>query len=310
MERIERPKFQSPEFRQVTERTYEQYLEYFALPEELLKGKRIIDIGSGFSNFVEIVNKRFGRSGTRAIGVDPVYAFFKDDFEKFKKSLEGTKLFLDFVYGARPGRWAESQEEWQQARKKFYTDFLQEIKSSEAHIAGRHQELSFKDESVDLIMANNSLTLFKDREIIRQSLAELLRVLKNDGEIRLHPLNLRWRDREKSVCLSGYGEMTDEEIAEAEKTGKYPDKKFFNILKELEESGIKLYSFSVKLPVADLEGKTEIEFGNIILRKDDKIPEVDEKIENFHELRKLNFAKSSDDFYIPSKIIRQKSKVG
>jgi hypothetical protein len=153
-------------------------------------------------------------------------------------------------------------------------------------------------------LGNNSIICLKDKESVKRALDECLRVLRENGEIRLQPAGVKFKDREELHL--GKMEFTNQEDAdELMTTGKLTDKELFKILKDLEAQGVKFYSFGTK----NLEDKTgtgtafRYNFGNIILRKDDKAPQVNREAEDFQELRSLSFLKSEDDYYIPSEVV-------
>jgi len=298
MEQFKEPKFRSPEVKQVTERTYEQYIGKLHIPEEYLKNRGVIvDIGAGFANFAQKVNERFGETGTKAYAIDPVYTFFNGDFEEFEKSLDGSGLFLDFGYG-RTSQEGKGLEEVKQEMKRLYDEFYREATQSGCYIAGSHQNLPFKNESVDLIVGNNSILRFNNREIVIRALNEIVRILKQSGEARIGPTYFDWDKERNELALVKYGTMTKQDIEDQERTGKLIDRVMFFVFKNLQAQGIKTY---VGIDRNKETGQTVVQ--NFILRKDEKIPEMNTDDPFFHELRRINFAESDDQFFIPSEVI-------
>jgi len=296
-------KFRALEVKQVSERTYEQYIGKLHIPEEYLKNRGIVlDIGAGFANFAQKANERFGKTGTKAYAIDPVYTFFDGDFEKFEASLEGSGLFLEFGYG-RTSQEGKGLEEIKQEMKRLYDEFYREATQSGSYIAGSHQDLPFKNESADLIVGNNSVLRFNNREIVIRALNEIIRVLKTDGEARIGPTYFDWDKERNELTLVKYGTMTKQDIEDQERTGKLIDAAMFQAFKDMEWfEGIKFY---VGIDRDNETGQTVVQ--NLILRKDEKIPEMNIDDPLFHELRKINFADSEDQFFIPSEVINLKS---
>lgn len=295
----ERQRFRSLEVKQVSERTYEQYVGKLHIPEAYFKNRGVVmDIGAGFANFAQKVNERFGETGTKAYAIDPVYTFFDGDFEKFEKSLAGSGLFLEFGYG-RTSEEGKGLEEIEKEMKRLYDEFYREATQSGSYIAGSHQDLPFKDESADLIVGNNSILRFDNREIVIRALHEIIRVLKQDGEARIGPTYFDWDKEHNELTLVKYGAMTKQDIEEQERTGKLIDRTMFQAFKDIEWfEGIKFY---VGIDRNAETGQTVVQ--NLILRKDERIPAMNVDDPFFHELRRVNFADSEDQFFIPSEVI-------
>lgn len=279
------PVFKSPEERKVTDRTFEQYLKHFCLPETELAGKKVLDIGSGLSDFSSKANEKFKESGTMVVALDPVYQLLGKDFREFKKNIK--KANMDWI------SVAGGVSDPERAYKK--------IKNAPNKIAASHQEIPLEDGSIDLILASNSLTQYKNREITKKALKEAGRVIKEDGEIRIQPADLRWDWQAEALYVSTFEAPTEETRKEAKELGLTiaPDKEIFSILKEMEEAGFTLYA-TVKPPERRKPGRLGILQGpayTLIFRKDDRIPAVEGK--GAH-LIKLSFRDSPDGYHVSS----------
>jgi len=291
-----------PETVPVTERTYEQYIDKLHIPEEYLKNRGVvIDIGAGFSNFSQKVNESFSETGTKAYAIDPVYTFFEGDFNKFEKSLEGSGLSLEFIYG-RNFQEEPDIEKYSQGSEKLYYEFYKEAIKDGSYIAGSHQKLPFNNESVDLVVGNNSIFRFNNREITTNALKEIIRALKKDGEARIGPTYFDFDKEHREVSLVKYGDQTKQDIEEQVRTGKSIDRVMFKAFKDMElTQGIKFY---VGIDQDIETGQTLVQ--DIIFRKDEKVPEINTNDPFFYELRKISFADSEDQFFIPSEVINIK----
>lgn len=305
MKEKEKPKkFKAQESRQVTERTYEQYLANFSLPEEYLENRGIIlDVGAGFASFAQRVNEKFGKKGTKAFALDPVYTFFEGDYEKFEAAALEAGLYPEFMYG-RVETEGKSFEDIRQETRKLYDDFHKEATLSGYYIAGSHQELPFRTESVDLVVGNNSILQFNNREIMAKALDELVRVLKKEGEIRLAPTYFKWNEDQQQIALVKYGRMTLEEQREFyQGSGKLIDKIIFGKIRNLEADGVRFYLVLDRVLDSD-SGKEKVLVLNLIIRKDESVPRVDIDDPDFYELRKLDFSRSTDKYFISSVVVR------
>jgi ubiquinone/menaquinone biosynthesis C-methylase UbiE len=291
-EEIQRERaFNSPEEREVTDRTYEQYINGFCLPEQELESKIILDIGSGLSDFPTKANKKFKESGTAVVALDPMYESLGKNFEEFKENAKKANMAW-----ASKAVSLNSTETYEKAYKM--------VKEDEHKVAGSHQELPFGDENFDLVLANNSITQYKDREITKTALEEALRVVKGSGEVRILPADLRWDWRKKSLYVHTFEAPTSETKEEAKKLELEigPDREMFEILREIEGGGVNFYA-AVKprrrRPVLGRPSRLTGALGpnySLILRKDSQLPNVMEE----DILEKLSFKDSPDGFHVPS----------
>lgn len=278
-------KFASPEERKVTERTYEDYLRYFALPENGLKGKQVLDVGSGLSTFAEVANTRLGKTGTNVVALDPIYALMGKGYKTFEKNVEKAGMNFRSVSG-------EAVDP-----KELY----KRIKGFPNKVAGSHQQLPFRRESLDLVLASNSITQYHDREITRTALGEIAETLKQDGELRIQPADLRWDNNTQSLYVHTFEKPTPETLKEAKDLGLQigPDRDVFAIFKELEEQG---FTFYATLRVSRAGGMRrrgmQVNY-SLILRRDGQIPNV----EGLYQLHKLSFKESQDGYHVPSEEI-------
>ena len=272
--------FISPEKRKVTPRSYETYLKQFDLSEDALEGKHILDIGAGLSDFSSKANEKFKESGTMAVPLDPVYAFFGGDFQEFKDALGSANL---------ESGWTE--RELFELEQRYH-----DLKSQPNKIAGSHQQLPFKEKSMDLVLAHNSITQYKDREITRHALDEMLRSLKEHGEIRIVPVDMLWDQQATSWYLHTFEPATPEGLEEMRKTGMIQgDPDMFSIFRALEEHGVNFY-LAVRFSRV---GRKMQQHTALVIRTDQTIPHV----EGAGRLEKLSFGQSHDQHHVPSERI-------
>ena len=272
----------------VTNRAYDQYLSHFSLPEKELEGRKVLDIGAGASTFISEVNERFGALGTVAVAMDPMYASLGNSFEEFTHNIGEEKM----NWKTMKGNTANEEQSYQQ------------IKATQNKVSGSHQELPFADNSFDLVLANNSISQYKDRGITKKALQEALRVANEHGEVRMNYIDLRHDKKTKELYLETFEDQTKQMQKEAYelKLAAAPDRELFEILKELEDAGLSIYAVqkwprqgSGRMARLMNRGPTYA----LIIRKDKEIPEID-KTKSSASLKKLFFKASPDGFHVPS----------
>lgn len=289
--------FVSPEFMQVTDRSYGQYLEMLSLPETELSGKLVLDLGSGFADFVRAANEKLGKTGTKVLGLDPVYSFLKNNYEEFSQRTERARLPANFQY--RPDvSDINSLDELDVKNAPYYENFVREAKNSGNYIAGSHQSLPLRDGCVDLIVSNNGITQSQmPREKVRHGIDECLRIIKEHGEIRLRPVPLHWDKEKKSFCVAMFGTMRPQDIEALTQTGKVPEEEMVGFFTEAEITGILTYC------VVEKDEDNQRHTIALIIRKDNVTPTIEISKDGMTELRLMSFSESKDNFYIPSDVV-------
>lgn len=285
------PAFNSPEERKITDRTYGQYIDGLCLPEQELESKTVLDIGSGLSDFPTRANKKFKESGTVVVALDSMYESLGKNFEEFKENAK--KANMDWVSKAVSSNLTEACE-------KAY----KMVKEDAHKMAGSHQELPFGDENFDLVLANNSITQYKDREITKTALKEALRVVKESGEVRILPADLRWDRMKESLYVHTFEAPNPETKEEAKKLELDigPDREIFEILREIEGGGVNFYAAVKPRKRRPMLGRLSRLAGDLgptyslILRKDGQLPNIIKE----GILKKLSFKDSPDGFHVPS----------
>lgn len=150
---------------------------------ENLAAIRILDIGSGESNYVSWLNAH----GASAYGIDARYGDRSRLEKDFAQGLEYAprKSLAVSSYGTQA--WEEFVARTEGTRKKFLSHFDANRRNYIASLAGY---LPFADGSFDFVLSINCITNGLDKadyEIFQHVVFEALRVLKNDGELQLYP---------------------------------------------------------------------------------------------------------------------------
>lgn len=128
------------------------------------KGKKILDIGSGMSDFGDKANKLYGQTGTRVVELDPIYS------RKNKKGeILAVKEGIPVVV----------------ARDKYQPYYKNRVRGENVEsIAGVGQKLPFRDKSFDEVISNFGISVMPPLEI-PQAIAEAMRVAKERVAIRM-----------------------------------------------------------------------------------------------------------------------------
>lgn len=168
-------------------RSFDEYAAMFALDEGDL-AKRILGCGDGPASF----NAGLTARGGRAVSVDPIYRFSREDLAArieatYPVVLEQTRRnAAEFVWSGIP-----SVEELGRVRRAAMEAFLADYPAgSEAgrYVVGALPGLPFTDRSFDLALCSHFLFLYSahfDEDFHVRALLELLRVAQ---EVRVFPL--------------------------------------------------------------------------------------------------------------------------
>lgn len=166
-------------------RTFEEYLRFFALNLEELRGKAILDVAGGVSSFTA----EAGASGLNATAFDRIYSMNADeiqrrcehDLEEVTESIGKTKAYCWDFYGSPQGMRV--------FRDRAYKTFLKDFRSRPDHYAtGDLPKTPFADKQFDLTLVSYLLFVYEEQfsyEFHRDSIRELMRI--TSGEIRIYP---------------------------------------------------------------------------------------------------------------------------
>lgn len=180
----------------VTCRGYDEYVKMFDLDEETLRRGSVLDVSAGASSFAAEARKR----AIRVVCADPRYVLIheqlgEESFAEIETSTEKlTRLAHRFDWS-----YYGDIERHKAGRMQSLSLFLQdyaEPSGRERYKADRLPELSFPDDTFSLVLCSHFLFLYQeqfDDAFHRAALAELLRVCRPEGEVRVYPLlSLRW----------------------------------------------------------------------------------------------------------------------
>lgn len=274
-----------------TNRPYEMYLSFLHLPEEFLSGKKILDVGSGLSDFSDITNKKFKDTGTFAVASDLNYSILgKGDFEN--------ALFENRGYFEDHSGEDITIDEKIELRKKRKAAVLEQAKQQRSVVAADRDRLPFSDDSFDLIIYNNSLypSLGRKRynNLLQSAIREAGRVIKDSGQIRIIP-TMFFHDSNGEILLYNAGPImqpSDESNSD-----------MIVFFSSLQRDGYNFY-------VIDVQSKEDPEkrwvSRNFVITKTPHVfssKDIDSEDDERVQIRNLDFLSSKDGFMIPSEVV-------
>ena len=193
----------------VTSRAYEEYVAFFALDVEALRGRRVLDCCAGASSFVA----RARRDGIDAIAADPAYASSGDELaEVGRRSLRDGNAIADSFPGRFTWEWYGSVEQREQMRARALAEFLLDrTEHPDRYVTASLPTLPFDDAAFDLALCSHLLFTWADqlgRDWHLAALAELCRVAT---EVRVFPTVVQgagepvpfWDELIDDLCHSG-----------------------------------------------------------------------------------------------------------
>jgi len=178
-----------------TSRNLAEYRAMFGISDaEFLRGP-VLDCPGGASSF----NVEMRKIGGRVVSVDPIYGNFSPS-EFMKLLAQQRKAHLNRSYdhpGLYDHSWAGSvgrrAEMWSAAAEEFLADYAKYTSDSPdgPYIAGSLPKLPFPDRSFALVLSGHLLFSYPEHFSFDDHfnfITELVRVVRDDGEVRIHPL--------------------------------------------------------------------------------------------------------------------------
>ena len=169
-------------------RSLSDYIAMFMLKPDELKGKKIIDFGSGVCSFVKEANDL----GINVIGIDPIYSQnsatiserSENDIYNIGKQIEFQKdrfEWSDVTYTGMPQYYSKRLSNL----KMFLADFK---KNKEHYLNQSLPKLDFNDKEFELGLVSHLLFLYDnicDYRFHIASIREMMRICK---EVQIHPI--------------------------------------------------------------------------------------------------------------------------
>jgi hypothetical protein len=166
-------------------RTFEEYLRFFGLGVEELRGKTILDVAAGVSSFTAEA-RATGQNSTAfdriySLGADEIQARCEHDLEEITDSIGKTKVYRWDFYGSPQGMRA--------FRERAYKAFLKDFRAHpQNYVTGELPKTQFRNGEFDLTLVSYLLFVYEDQlsyDFHKDSIRELMRITR--GEIRIYP---------------------------------------------------------------------------------------------------------------------------
>lgn len=207
-------------------------LENTGLVSTRLGGKRVLDLASGLSDFVQHVNEQ----GGAAVGVDICYAniastvskgleFMAEELPRaYASSVSPLQLMLDKAKKSSEG-YKSVYTPVSEAMSRCLQDFLAH---PERYIGANILALPFEDGTFDLVTCNSFLTSLggpESQKFTDAAILEALRVTRRGGDLRVGPIFARKKqdrvieDRIRSAAEVAKGEKLASKLAKRTNSG-------------------------------------------------------------------------------------------
>lgn len=181
-----------------TSRSFEEYCAMFNLQDNVLINGPVLDVAGGASSFTSQLQAR----GVKAMAVDPFYKGLTEDvIAAAHKEIEVSSAKLAANSGAYDWSYYGSPELHRENRERSLALFAEDFRSQDAsnrYYCASLPDLPFEDNTFGLVVCSHFLFLYADsfgEKFHADSIAEMLRVLKPGGELRLYPLiSLKWEE--------------------------------------------------------------------------------------------------------------------
>jgi hypothetical protein len=184
----------------MTCRSYKEYAAMFALNEAVVSGGPVLDAAAGASSFSAELRSR----GITAVSADPLYAMGLNEIaDHGRREIEISTGKLAELTDIFNWEFYESLDRHRENRECSLETFLADYAhpdSQAAYVPARLPELPFADGTFSLVVCSHFLFLYGkqfDLDFHRKALAELVRVCRKGGQVRIYPLlDLHWKPYE------------------------------------------------------------------------------------------------------------------
>jgi SAM-dependent methyltransferase len=180
----------------MTCRGYEEYIRMFDLNESDLAGGPVLDVAAGGSSFTAEAKAR----GYEACAVDPRYGndvkrWVEEAREEIGTSTAKLAKLADIFDWSYYGSIDQHRAGREASLLKFEAD-VNDPSGQSSYVSGKLPNLPFADGTFSLVLCSHFLFLYAEQfglEFHKQAIAELMRVTRKGGQIRIYPLQaLNW----------------------------------------------------------------------------------------------------------------------
>jgi SAM-dependent methyltransferase len=173
----------------VTSRAFEEYVAFFDLDIDSLRGRRVLDCSAGASSFVA----RACRLGVDATAVDPAYAMNPDELaEVGGHGLRDGNAIAEKFPGRFTWDWYGSVEARERMRARALAEFLLDLaEHPDRYVTGALPALPFADADFDLAVCSHLVFTWADQLGYDWHAAALLELCRVTREVRVFPTVLQ-----------------------------------------------------------------------------------------------------------------------
>jgi SAM-dependent methyltransferase len=179
-------------------RSFEEYCAMFKLVETDWNRGPVLDVAGGASSFTA----QLTAFGVPAFAVDPFYAGLTEDvIAAANKEIGVSSAKLAVNAEAYDWSYYGSPEQHRIRRERSLAFFAEDFRRADArsrYSSASLPKLPYADETFGLVVCSHFLFLYADtlgEPFHAASIVEMIRVLKNGGELRIYPLiTLNWEE--------------------------------------------------------------------------------------------------------------------
>lgn len=169
-------------------RTFDEYARMFALDDDLLVSKTILDVASGVSSFCAEANSR----GLNVTATDKIYTLSPFQIEqKCKQDLAKVVDQLPNILDLYVWNYFKDVQSLKIHRERAYKTFIDDLKAygAKRYIPTRYPETEFSDNRFSISLVSHLLFLYEnhlDYYFHKMAILELARITSQ--EIRIFPV--------------------------------------------------------------------------------------------------------------------------
>lgn len=180
----------------MTCRSFQEYMDMFALDESHLQQGKIVDVAGGASSFIAEASTR----GYNTVAADPQYALSPKHIEQAgRQEIENSTAKLAAIAHVFNWSYYHNLDNHRKLREKslqMFADHYARPENRGHYVSAVLPTLPFADDSFGLVVCSHFLFLYHDQfdyDFHRNALLELARVCRPGGQIRLYPIvSLKW----------------------------------------------------------------------------------------------------------------------
>jgi len=179
-------------------RSFDEYRAMFRLEDEVLRRGPVLDVAGGASSFTA----QLDAMGIQAVAADPFYDGLSEQvIAGGYKEIEVSSAKIAAMANSYDWSFYGSPENHRRIRERSMDLFAEHFRNETTrskYYAASLPKLPFEDHTFDLAVCSHFLFLYADtfdKRFHTAAIAELLRVLRPGGQLRIYPLvTLKWEE--------------------------------------------------------------------------------------------------------------------